>query len=77
MAAEIEQGGADAKAYVVDLADADAIDPLVKTILGEFGRIDILVNCAGVTGGGRHSVLDFSASCTTRSWASIFERRSS
>ena len=25
-----------------------------------FRSIDILVNCAGVTGGGRHSVLDFS-----------------
>ena len=60
VAGEIEQAGLDATAYAVDLGDADAIDPLVSAILGELGRIDILVNCAGVTGGGRHSVLDFS-----------------
>jgi NAD(P)-dependent dehydrogenase (short-subunit alcohol dehydrogenase family) len=60
VAAELEQGGAEAKAYAVDLVDATAIDPLVNAILAELGRVDILVNCAGVTGGGRHSVLDFS-----------------
>ena len=60
VAEELEQGGAEATAYAVDLADSTAIDPLVNAILAEFGRIDILVNCAGVTGGGRHSVLDFS-----------------
>jgi NAD(P)-dependent dehydrogenase (short-subunit alcohol dehydrogenase family) len=58
--AEIEQRGVDATAYAADLGDANAIDPMVDAILGDFGRIDILVNCAGVTGGGRHSVLDFS-----------------
>jgi NAD(P)-dependent dehydrogenase (short-subunit alcohol dehydrogenase family) len=59
-AAELEQSGAEARAFVVDLSDASAIDPLVNAILDEFGRIDILVNSAGVTGGGRHTVLDFS-----------------
>ena len=58
--AEIELRGLVATAYVVDLGDANAIDPMVDTILGDVGRIDILVNCAGVTGGGRHNVLDFS-----------------
>src|SRR5262249_2545199 len=60
VAVELTQVGAEAKGYVVDLGDASASDPLVAAILAEFGRIDILVNSAGVTGGGRHSVLDFS-----------------
>ena len=60
VAAEIERAGVAAKAYVVDLGDAAAIDPLVNAILADFGRIDVLVNSAGVTGGGRHSALDFS-----------------
>jgi NAD(P)-dependent dehydrogenase (short-subunit alcohol dehydrogenase family) len=60
VAAEAGQDGVATKAYVVDLADAAAIDPLVNAILADFGRIDVLVNSAGVTGGGRHSSLDFS-----------------
>jgi NAD(P)-dependent dehydrogenase (short-subunit alcohol dehydrogenase family) len=60
VAAEIGQVGVAAKAYVADLGNATAIDPLVNAILADFGRIDILVNSAGVTGGGRHNALDFS-----------------
>jgi NAD(P)-dependent dehydrogenase (short-subunit alcohol dehydrogenase family) len=56
---EVEQAGGDAKPYVVDLADATTIGPLVEAILGDFGRIDILVNCAGLSG-SPHNVLDFS-----------------
>ena len=43
---------------MVDLADGDAIDPLVRDVLAAFGRIDILVNCAGMSG-APHNVLDF------------------
>jgi NAD(P)-dependent dehydrogenase (short-subunit alcohol dehydrogenase family) len=60
VAAEVERAGSAARVHVVDLGDADAIDPLVEAIVADVGRIDILVNCAGVTGGGRHNVLDFS-----------------
>jgi NAD(P)-dependent dehydrogenase (short-subunit alcohol dehydrogenase family) len=60
VAKEAEQAGADAaKAFVVDLANRDAIAPLVQDVLEEFGRIDILVNSAGITG-APHSSLDFS-----------------
>jgi NAD(P)-dependent dehydrogenase (short-subunit alcohol dehydrogenase family) len=53
-----EAGGA-GKPFVVDLADAAAIDPLVEAVLAAFGRIDILVNSAGVSG-APHSAVDFS-----------------
>jgi NAD(P)-dependent dehydrogenase (short-subunit alcohol dehydrogenase family) len=48
-AEEIRQDGARAKAFAVDLADASAIDPAVEAVIAEFGRIDILVNAAGIS----------------------------
>jgi NAD(P)-dependent dehydrogenase (short-subunit alcohol dehydrogenase family) len=56
--AEVTGAGGEAVAFVVDLGDADAITPAVDDVLAQFGRIDILVNSAGTTG-GRHSALDF------------------
>jgi NAD(P)-dependent dehydrogenase (short-subunit alcohol dehydrogenase family) len=56
---EAEQTGTKAKAFVVDLADRDAIAPLVDAVIAEFGRIDILVNSAGISA-APHSSLDFS-----------------
>lgn len=43
----------------VDLADAASIAPLVAEVIGEFGRVDILVNSAGLSG-APHSAVDFS-----------------
>ena len=43
---------------MVDLADGDAIESLVRDVLARFGRIDILVNSAGMSG-APHNVLDF------------------
>lgn len=59
VADEAHATGAPTRAFAVDLGDASAIDPLVDDVLAAFGRIDILVNSAGVTGGA-HTALDFS-----------------
>jgi NAD(P)-dependent dehydrogenase (short-subunit alcohol dehydrogenase family) len=40
-----------AEVFAADLADANAATALVPKVLASFGRIDILVNCAGITGG--------------------------
>ena len=56
---EAEQAGVDAKPFVVDLADRDAIAPLVDAVLESFARIDILVNAAGISA-APHSTIDFS-----------------
>ncbi len=45
--AEIEAEGGTAYVYSADLSDLDAIDDLVKRILGEHVSVDILVNNAG------------------------------
>jgi NAD(P)-dependent dehydrogenase (short-subunit alcohol dehydrogenase family) len=59
VAKEAHDAGGAARAFVVDLADGGAVEPLVDRVLADLGRIDFLVNCAGVTG-GVHTALDFS-----------------
>jgi 3-oxoacyl-[acyl-carrier protein] reductase len=41
-----------ARAYAVDVADRKAVAAVCETILGEFGRVDVLVNNAGLTRDG-------------------------
>jgi len=45
-----KKAGGKAIALVADLADTKRIPDAVAKVLEQFGRIDILVNCAGVTG---------------------------
>ncbi|MGJ8723626.1 MAG: 3-oxoacyl-[acyl-carrier-protein] reductase [Roseibacillus sp.] len=40
------------KAYAVDVADGAAVDAMSKTILADFGSIDVLINNAGITRDG-------------------------
>jgi len=44
---QIRQMGRKAMAIKADVADRDAVDRMVETAIGEFGRIDILMNNAG------------------------------
>jgi 3-oxoacyl-[acyl-carrier protein] reductase len=49
--AEISQElGAHGRGAAVDVTDETPVSRAVQTIAGERGRIDILVNCAGITG---------------------------
>jgi len=41
--------GAEAKAYICNVADSNAVSETSKAILADFGRVDIVVNNAGVT----------------------------
>lgn len=49
-AGEIENIGRKAKAYRVDVTSQDRLREVVEAALSDFGRIDILVNAAGVIG---------------------------
>jgi 3-oxoacyl-[acyl-carrier protein] reductase len=48
-AAVAAECGAGARAYALDVADAEAVEQAVARIAADFGRIDILVNNAGVS----------------------------
>lgn len=47
--AEIEANGGTAKAFALDVSNADAINDVVASVAQAFGGIDILVNNAGIS----------------------------
>jgi len=55
------------KRQKLDVRSQDNIDALARTIAGEFGALDILVDCAGYVANG--SVLD----CTDKDWDFSFD----
>ena len=50
--AEIEALGVNAKAIRMDVSDFSAVEAMIGDIVAEFGSIDILINCAGITKDG-------------------------
>src|SRR5215469_8777021 len=57
VADEGQRNSGNAVAFIVDLADTKQIPVIVDRVITHFGRIDILVNCAGVAG-NRQSLVD-------------------
>ena len=49
---EIEALGVKAKAIRMDVSDFEAVSGMITDIVEEFGSIDILINCAGITKDG-------------------------
>jgi 3-oxoacyl-[acyl-carrier protein] reductase len=50
-AAAIEAGGGEALAVPTDVADNDAVEAMTRAALDRFGRVDVLVNNAGILDG--------------------------
>src|SRR5712691_871935 len=44
----IRQAGGSAEPEAVDVTDREAVERAAKAILARHGRVDVLVNCAGV-----------------------------
>ncbi|HEY4357537.1 MAG TPA: 3-oxoacyl-[acyl-carrier-protein] reductase [Acidobacteriaceae bacterium] len=60
--AEIAAAGGQAKAFALDLASEESIKACAKAVLAEFGKVDVLVNNAGITKDGlalRMKLADF------------------
>lgn len=49
-AAKLKEGGAVAQGFAVDVADLVSVKALVKDIVAQLGRLDILINNAGIGG---------------------------
>jgi NAD(P)-dependent dehydrogenase (short-subunit alcohol dehydrogenase family) len=65
---EIEQAGGAAIAVQADVAASRDRDRLIHETLSRFGRLDCLVNNAGITSVGRKDLLD----ATEESWDTVF-----
>ncbi len=57
-ARDADAAGSQGTVLVADLADSSRIRPVVEAVLAEHGRIDILVNSAGISA-APHDILDF------------------
>ncbi|HEX4130263.1 MAG TPA: 3-ketoacyl-ACP reductase [Pirellulales bacterium] len=66
--AEIRSAGGDALAVRADVAAATDREAMVAKIVDRFGRIDVLVNNAGITSRGRRDLLE----ATEESWDQVF-----
>ena len=65
---EIEQAGGKAIAVQADIGASGDRTRLVEEALARFGRLDVLVNNAGITSIGRKDLLD----ATEESWDTVF-----
>ncbi|QDU98185.1 3-ketoacyl-ACP reductase [Lignipirellula cremea] len=65
---QIQAAGGQAVAVAGSVADADARQRLVDSAVATFGRLDLLVNNAGVTSPGRKDLLE----ATEASWDEVF-----
>ncbi len=59
-AREIEKKGGKALAIACDVSKSDQVAGMVTKVVGEFGRIDIIVNNAGIPGGLPRSITEVS-----------------
>jgi NAD(P)-dependent dehydrogenase (short-subunit alcohol dehydrogenase family) len=66
-AAEAANFGVDASVYVTDVADEEQVRALEQRIASRFGRVDILINNAGIN--LRKSLVDF----TLEEWRSVMD----
>lgn len=58
VAAELATRGINARAHQLDVTDQASVDRLRDWIAAELGRVDVLINNAGIYPGGRASELD-------------------
>jgi len=65
---EIETGGSQAVAVQADIGQAADRSRLIDSALEQYGRVDLLVNNAGITSVGRRDLLE----ATEESWDTVF-----
>jgi 3-oxoacyl-[acyl-carrier protein] reductase len=64
---EVSEAGGSAEIIAADVGDEDAVKAMIRQVKAGHGRIDVLVNNAGVTGDG------FAAMMSLRKWSSVID----
>ncbi len=73
-AEELRRLGADAKGYVADLMDRAQVEQTIGRIIADFGRIDVLVNNAGMVQVGESEDLTEFTDLTYENWDTSINR---
>ena len=67
-AEELEALGVEARGYIADLMKRDQVKSLIDGVIADFGRIDILVNSAGMGQVGKDEVFDEFSDLSGEDW---------
>ena len=73
-AEELKAEGIDARGYIADLMDREQVKKLVAAVTEEFGRIDVLVNNAGMVQVGVEEDFSGFLDMTYESWDDAIDR---
>jgi 3-oxoacyl-[acyl-carrier protein] reductase len=57
---ELQEAGCEARGFKVDISNEQNVAHAFKEVEGHFGRIDIMINSAGIVGATNTSILDYS-----------------
>ncbi len=66
---EIRSGGFTADALEVDIADEESVQSGVSHVLNAAGKLDVMINCAGIAGPTNTKILDY----TTEAFDEIYQ----
>jgi len=72
---ELERRGFEVLARLCDVTDRQQVEDLVRTVIGRFGRIDVLINNAGVIQVGPQNVMtlkDYEEAMNTHFWGPLY-----
>lgn len=72
--AELKAQSINAKGYVADLMDRSQVDAVIGSILGDFGKIDVLVNNAGMAQVGQEEDFTHFADMSDEDWDLSIDR---
>ena len=67
-ASELQSNGLSAKGYIADLMNRDQTSKVVSDVIADFGKIDILINNAGMTQIGQEEDFTAFADLSAESW---------
>lgn len=67
-AKEITESGGIANGYKVDISNEESVEQLMKNVVKDFSKLDILVNCAGING-----VNQWTHEVEEKDWDAVFQ----